>query len=268
VLRRFSFIAVTFAILSAIVLYPIQGHAADEKNYTVEQIVETTIAVYGGRQALNQVRRNGDERGRMTRTGSDGRAEDVTYERRFVRGETADKDKIRLDKKTPTIEYSLLMGGGKMWGIINGTVFTPREDASSEFKNEISHGIETLLRYKENGATIVLVGKEKHKNVDLFVVDLTDKDKLKTRYYISATYFRVSWLEYQVPATAGGTPVQFLRRFYDYHSSQGTLVPFRSVLLVDDKVAEESRIQTITYGVKLDDSIFQNPDAQTSQANP
>ena len=267
-LRRFSFVALISVLFSAVVFFPSRALGADEKTYTAEQIVETTIAIYGGRQVLSQIRRNGDERGRLTRTGNDGRVEDVTYERRFIRGETTDKDKVRLDKKTPTIEYSLLMGGGKMWGIINGAVFTPREDASAEFMNEINHGIESLLRYKENGGTITLVGKEKHKNVEVFVIDLTDKDNLKTRYFISATYFRVSWLEYEAPATTGGTPVKFARRFYDYHSSQGTLVPFRSILLEDGKVAQESRIQTITFGVKLDDSIFQNPDAQTSSANP
>ena len=42
------------------------------------------------------------------------------------------------------------------------------------------------MRYKENGSTLVLVGKDKQKGLDLFVVDVVDKDKQATRYYISA----------------------------------------------------------------------------------
>jgi hypothetical protein len=44
-------------------------------------------------------------------------------------------------------------------------------------------------------------------------------------------------------------------------------VPFRTTLLEDGKQTLETRILTVTYGVKLEDSVFQNPD-QTSASNP
>src|SRR5689334_8791145 len=97
----------------------------DLKNLTVEQVVETAIAIYGGRPGLTQIRRNGYERGRITSTLSDGRTEDGTYERRFIRGESMDKDKVRLDQKTSSLEYSLVYGEGKTWGLLNGSMFTP-----------------------------------------------------------------------------------------------------------------------------------------------
>jgi len=198
---------------------------------TAEQVVETTIAVYGTRPGLAQVRRNGDERGKLTRTGSDGRTEDVSYERRFIRGESILKDKIRLDQKTPTMEYALIAGEGKTWGLINGAVFTPRSDTSADFLAEVHHGIDALLRYKENESTITLVGKDKQKNVDVYMIDLTDKDQRKTRYYISAKYFRILWLEYDEEAPIGGSATKYTRKFFDYRTAQGTLVPFRTVLL-------------------------------------
>ena len=38
--------------------------------------------------------------------------------------------------------------------------------------------------------------------------------------------------------------------------AQGTQVPYRTVLLEDGKQTIETRILTITYGVKMEDSLF------------
>ena len=129
------------------------------------------------------------------------------------------------------------------------------------------HSIEALLRYKENGSTIAFVGKEKQKGLDLYVLDLTDKEKRRTRYYISAKTLHVLWLEYEEAPEPGATPVKYTRAFHDYRGVQNTLVPYRTVLLADGKQVQETRILTVTYGLKLEGSIFQNPEAQTS-ANP
>src|SRR5688500_19404859 len=53
--------------------------------------------------ALPIFRRNGIERGKITRYNDQGNAEEADYERRFIRGESLDKDKIRLDQKMPTV---------------------------------------------------------------------------------------------------------------------------------------------------------------------
>ncbi|HKC63371.1 MAG TPA: hypothetical protein VKB86_07025, partial [Pyrinomonadaceae bacterium] len=209
---------------------PIPQQKIDPNNLTAEQIVETTIAVYGSRPGLALVRRNGWERGRMTSILDDGRTEDGTYERRFIRGESVDKDKIRLDQKTPNLEYSLVYGEGKTWGLLNGSMFTPRSEATTNFLSQLWHGLDALLRYKENGSTITLVGKDKQQNIDLYVIDLVDKQQRKTRYYISQKFFRVHWLEYEEPTADGGKPVKYVRKFSDYQYIQSTLVPKRTIL--------------------------------------
>ena len=229
-----------------------------DTKFTAEQIVESVILIYGTRPGLEQIRRNGVERGRITRVTTEGQPEESEYERRFVRGESLDKDKIRLDQKMPTMEYSLIYGEGKLWGIINGAAFTPRQDATASFISQHHHSIDSLLRYKECGSTIALVGKDQQKGLDLFVIDLTDKEKRKTRYYISARSLRVLWLEYE-EGNPGGAPVKYTRKFLDYRAVQQTLVPYRTVLLEDGRQSQESRVLTITYGVKVSDSIFQRP---------
>jgi hypothetical protein len=219
------------------------------------------ILVYGSRPALEHIRRNGVERGKITRVNAQGTPEEANYERRFIRGENLDKDKIRLDQKLPSMEYSLIYGDGKLWGIINGAMFTPRQDAAASFLSQHLHSIDSLLRYKECGSTLTLVGKEQQKGLDLYVVDLVDKEKRKTRYYISARTLRVLWLDYEDAPTAGGTPVKYTRRFLDYRAVQQTLVPYHVVLIEDGKQTQETYILTITYGAKLDESIFKSPEA-------
>lgn len=228
--------------------------------YTSEEVVESVILVYGTRPGLDHIRRNGIERGRITRFNSEGNAEEANYERRFVRGENLDKDKIRLDQKLPTMEYSLIFGEGKLWGLINGAAFTPRQDAATSFISQHHHSIDSLLRYKECGSTLTLVGKDQQKGLDLYVVDLTDKEKRKTRYYISAKSLRILWLEYE-EGVSGGPAVKYVKKFMDYRPVQQTLAPYRTLLLEDGRQSQETRILTITYGIKVSDSIFKNPDS-------
>jgi hypothetical protein len=128
-----------------------------------------------------------------------------------------------------------------------------------------THGLDALLRYKENGASIKYVGKDSQKGLDLWILELADKDSRATRYFISAKTGRVLWLEYEERAEGDSAPVKYKRTFHDYRIVQGTLVPYRSVLYAGDRQVEELRLMTMTYGVKLEDSVFQNPDAASLQ---
>lgn len=230
-------------------------------NVTAEQVVESVIFFYGTRPGLEQIRRNGVERGKVTRFPAQGNPEESNYERRFIRGDSLEKDKIRLDQRLSTMEYSLIYREGKLWGVINGTPFTPREDAATNFISQHHHSLDSLLRYKENGSTISLVGKEQQKGLDLFVVDLEDKEKRKTRFFVSARSLRVLWLEYQEAPSAGAAPVKYMKKFLDYRVVQQTLVPYRIVLFEDGRQSQETRLLTITYGAKVDDALFKNPEA-------
>lgn len=240
----------------------LQANDKGQKTFTAEQIVESAIFVYGSRPVLAQIRRNGVERGRVCKPNCEtpSKTEEATYERRFVRGVNSEKDKVRLDQKMPTLEYSLIYGEGKLWGIINGTAFTPRQDAASVFLSQQRHSIDSLLRYKENGSTLTYIGKDKQKGLDLYIVDIEGKDKQKTRYFISSKTLHVVWLEYE-EASGGAQPQKFRRTFHDYRYAQSTLVPYRSVLLEDGKQTQETRIFYVTYGAKLDDSLFKAPEA-------
>lgn len=237
---------------------------AQLKTPTADQVVEGVIFAYGSRGVLEQIRHNGVERGRITRTNGEGRTEEATYERRFVRGADVTKDKIRVDQKMPNMEYSLIYGEGHLWGVINGAAFTPRQDAVASFMSQYWHSIDTLLRYKENAFTLAFVDTVKQKGLELYVIDVTDKEKRHTRYYISVKSLKVLSLEYEEPPDLGGAPIKYTIKFFDYRPAQSTLVSYRSVLLANDKQVQETRVSSVTFGGKLEDSLFQNPDAQAS----
>ena len=226
----------------------------DPKNLTVEQIVESVIAVYGGsvvgRETLNQIRKTTFERGRLILTAADGKTENANYERWVLRGENLTKERVRFDQTFPNAKFALIYTGDKIFGVFNDQVFLPREDASSAFQNQIWHGLEAILRYKENDSKINLAGRDTQMGVAFYLIDVTDKQDRKTRFYVSTKTFRVMQLEYE---SAG---VQYRRKFYDYNYAQGTLVPYRTVLWANNRQVEEIQIQTITFGQKVEENMF------------
>lgn len=225
------------------------------KNPTAEQVAESAIFIYGGfaggRPGLNQIRKSAVERGKVVLKNADGTSETATYEKRILRGENLEKERVRIDQEFANSRFSLIYKDAKIIGLFNDSVFTPGAETATAFTNQIWRGLEGLLRYKENESTLNLIGKEKFMGVEYFLLDIKDKSGRTTRYFISAKSFRVMWLEY----TEGA--VKYTRKFYDHRWAQGTLVPYRSVLLENGKEVEESNILTVTYGQKIEDDIFQ-----------
>ena len=232
---------------------PVVQTPKDAKNLTADQIVESTIFVYGfggGRTILNQIRKTAIERGKISITNADGRTDQANYQRFTQRAETLNKEKIRLDQEFPNARYSLVFNEERIFGVVDDAIFTPREDASKAFENQIVHGLEALLRYKENESKIESAGKEKILGVEYYIVDVTDKQSRRTRFYISAKKFRVMMLDYEQDS------VKYRRRFYDYNYAQGTLFPFRTTLSAGDRLVEETEVGTVTFGQKIDENMF------------
>ncbi len=223
------------------------------KNATAEQVAEYVVLVYGGlggRESLKQIRKSTIERGKISVVNTDGKTEQATYEKLILRGDNLGKERVRFDQSFPSARYSLVYNKDKVFGIFNDTVFTPREDATKAFENQIWHGLEAILRYKENESKVALAERAKLMNVDFYVLDVTDKQNRKTRFYISTKSLRVMMLEYEEDG------VKLRRKFYDYNYAQGTLVPFRSVLLSGDKQIEETTVQTISFGQRVEEDNF------------
>ncbi|HEY2867773.1 MAG TPA: hypothetical protein VGJ02_11835 [Pyrinomonadaceae bacterium] len=222
---------------------------------TAESVAESAILIYGGlggRTLLDQIRKTSIEHGKMSLLNDKGQTEQVTYQKWTIRGESLPKEKIRVDEEYPSIRYALVRSDDKTYGVYNQAVFAPRDDAAKEFENRIFHGLEALLRYKENGSTLDLAGHEKVMGVDYYFLDVTDKQGRKTRFYVSAKTYRVMMIDYVEDG------VKFRRKFYDYNYAQGTLVPYKTTLTRNDKIVEDTQVMTVTFGQKVDDELFKN----------
>jgi len=225
------------------------------KPATAESVAESAILIYGGlggRTLLDQIRKTSIEHGKMSLVNDKGQTEQVSYQKWTIRGDSLAKEKIRVDEEYPSIRYALVRADEKTYGVYNQAVFSPRDDAAKEFENRIFHGLEALLRYKENGSTLDLAGHEKIMGVDYYFIDVTDKSGRKTRFYVSSKTYRVMMIDYQEDG------VKYRRKFYDYNYAQGTLVPYHTILTANDKQIEETRIMTVTFGQKVDDELFKN----------
>jgi hypothetical protein len=229
---------------------PVNILKLDPKNITAEQVTELAIFFYGGRPGLTQIRKTTLERGVSTIAAADGRADRVPYTRFVIRGDSLAKERIRLEQEYPSARFSLVQTADRTFGIYNNTVFQPAEEALRTFRNQIYHGLEALLRYKENGSQIALAGREKVMGVEYHLLDVTDTEGRKTRFFISVKTYRVMMLTYEEDG------IKYRRRFYDYNAAQGTLVPFRTVLWANDKQIEETEIGTVTFGQKVDEGLF------------
>ena len=117
---------------------------------TAEQVAESAVLIYGlyvgGRPGLNQIRKTAVERGKINITNADGTLDQANYEKRSLRGDNLEKEKVRLDQEFPTARFALIYKDSKISGLFNDSVFTPREDASLAFTNQIWRGLEGLLR--------------------------------------------------------------------------------------------------------------------------
>jgi hypothetical protein len=232
---------------------PKSKNTAKNAPATAEQVAESVILIYaypGGREKLNQIRKTEIERGKLIFTNETGQLINANYQRWASRGADAGKEKIRFEQELPTASYSMVLSDAKIFGIYNESVFQPRADATEAFQNRNVHSIDALLWYRENGSKVELAGKDKILGVEYYLLDLTDKAGNKTRFYVSAKSFRVMMLDYE----SGG--VKHTRKFRDYKYAQGVLVPFYSELRTGDKVLEEVHVGTVTFGQKVDDSLF------------
>lgn len=261
-LRFNKFILFAFLLLSFSSVFAqektnekVNEKANPTKGLTVEQIVESVIFVYGfpgGRETLNQIRKTTFERGKLTQISADGKPETSNFERYTLRGESLEKERIRLEQEFPSVRYGLIYDGDKIFGMFNESVFAPREEVVFSFQNQIWRGLEAILRYKENGSTLALSSNEKIAGVEFYRIDVTDKQNRKTRFFVSAKSFRVMMLEYTE------NNVKYLRKFYDYNYAQGTLVPYRTVLWAGDKQIEETSTATVSFGLKIEESTFKS----------
>lgn len=245
--------------------------AAQAKLSPAEVIAEFSIIAYGGRKQIETARSAIQETGTIRLATDQG---DLTgnYLLRSIRKEKSWLDLLRVDlelssadsqsQNTPPIKYVIGFNGASVWSAQNGQYVSPRAGADVAFRAQLTHEYMALLRYKEDGSKVEVVGPEKVVGVDTNVVELTTPDGEKTRFWLSTKTYRILHCEYELKLAEGQPPTKYrLDYYYTPFSNavvQNTLLPVRREMKQDGKFVQEVKVTSATYSAKLEPEIFQH----------
>jgi hypothetical protein len=236
----------------------------------VEKVVELAILLYGGRLQLEKVRSGVQETGTIRLATDQG---DITgsYIFRSLKREKSWDDLIRVDldlsppadaqrQGANSIKYTIAFNGASIWSAQNNQYVNSKAEVEAAFRAQLTHEFTALLRYKEDGSKIELIGPETVVGVESNVVELTNPQGEKTRYWVSIKTYRILHAEYELKLVEGQPPTKYrVSYFYSpYRVIQNTLVPTRKVMTQDGKFVQEVALTDFQYSAKLDPEIFQH----------
>jgi hypothetical protein len=242
-----------------------------------EANVELAIVAYGGRPQLNIARAVIHEEGTIRLATEQG---DLIggYKLRSIRKEKSWLDLLRVDLEltpsdaaggganVPAIKYVVGFNGASVWSAQNNQYVNARPEAEIAFRAQLTREYTALLRYKEDGSKVEYVGTETVVGVDTTVLDLTNPNGEKTRYWISTGSpkkpgtFRILHAEYELTLSEGKPPIKYHIAYYytPLKVVQNTLVPARRVMTQDGKFVQEILVTNINYSAKFAPEIFQH----------
>ncbi|HKP87018.1 MAG TPA: hypothetical protein VJZ26_13025 [Blastocatellia bacterium] len=248
-----------------------KGKASEVKLSPAEAIAEVAIIGYGGRKQIETVRAAIQEEGTIRLATDQG---DLTgnFILRSMRKEKTWQDLLRVDLelsppdpdrsagRVPPVKYVIGFNGASVWSAQNNQYVTPRPDADVAFRAQLSHEYMALLRYKEDGSKLELVGPETVVGVDTNVLDMTNPNGEKTRYWLSTKTYRILHAEYQLKLGDDQAVTKYRVSYYytPFRVVQNTLVPSRRVMTQDGKFVQEITLTNVIYSAKLDPEIFQH----------
>ncbi|HKQ08434.1 MAG TPA: hypothetical protein VJ464_25160 [Blastocatellia bacterium] len=246
-----------------------EAKATQTKLSPVELLVETAIFAYGGRKGLETARAAIQEEGTIRLASDQG---DLTgnYSLRAMRREKSWQDLLRVDLEMmspgsadgnrPAIKYVIGFNGASVWSAQNGQYMTLNPSAERAFRAQLTHEYTALLRYKEDGSKIELVGPDTVVGVETNMIDLTTPNGDKTRFWVSVKTYRVVQCEYEVKLDDSQPPTKYLLKYFytPFKVVQNTLVPVRRLMTQDGKFVQEIIINTAVYSAKIDPEVFQH----------
>jgi len=188
---------------------------------------------------------------------------------RAMRREKSWQDLLRVDLEMtppnaaegrPAIKYVIGFNGASVWSAQNGQYITLTPTAERAFRAQLTHEYTALLRYKEDGSKIELVGPDTVVGVETNMIDLTTPTGDKTRFWVSAKTYRVIQCEYEVKLDESQPSTKYLLKYFytPIKVVQNTLVPVRRVMSQDGKFVQEITLTNVVYSAKLDPEVFQH----------
>ena len=233
-----------------------------------EVLAETVIFAYGSRQALQAARASISEKGTI-RVATEQGDLNGNFTLRRIQKDKSWQDLFRTDLEIETpesaqrggtpakLKFTMTFNGASVWGAQNEQYISPSPESELAFRSQLVHDYTTLLRYKEDGSKLEIVGPETVEGIDTQAMDLTLPTGEKTKFWISSKSYRILYLEYDIKLPNGSTSkVRVKYKYAPYKVVQNTLVPARRVMEQDGKFVQEITLNQVVYSAKLDPDIF------------
>src|SRR5262249_10127089 len=231
---------------------------------TADEIIEKHLAALGGRTALNNLKSR-SMKGTISASGPIG---DLTGSVEFL-FQVPNKARTLIQLDLSNLGLGKVIQDQRFDGTSGYVIDTMQgnSDISGDQLEVMKKNAQfpsPLLNYKEMGATVELVGKEKACNRDAYVLIVKPKAGPVVRQYIDAeTYLPIkNVVKVMVPQL--GTEVEQTTEISDFRDVDGVKVPFQ--------IKTTSSIQTVLvnanqveHNTPIDQSLFSKPDANAGK---
>lgn len=239
-----------FVTFFALLILSIQFFLLAQKELKVDEIIEKSIAVQGGREALKSITSSIMEADLVIYVGNN-----VINGKRVTYIEY-NPFRMRIEDKINSFVTITVYDGQKGWMEQGGKIQELPEDWLSYFKNSEKR-LNILLEYKNKETKAELLGLKEAGEKNAYAVKLTEKEGEWLIFYFEEESFIPIKQEFNAvnPETGGISKTEI---FLDNYSKiLDILTPMKVTVLRDGQKIMEINFRSIQFNVPLDFSLFQ-----------
>jgi outer membrane lipoprotein-sorting protein len=240
------------AVIACALLGTVQAQAQ-----TADEIVEKHLAAMGGREALAKVQsRISTGTVTVSTQGMDIPGSVEIYQKAPNKGRSV----VRLDLSAAGAgEVVVDQRCDGTSGYVSNSMQGDREITGSQLQNMLNARFPSaLLTYKETGAKVDLLGKDKVGDRGVFLLQITPKAGPVSKLYLdSGTYLPVR-IVVKVDVPEAGGEMEQTSDFGDYRAVDGVQVPF-SVTNTNAMQTATITLSKVEHNKPVDDAMFSRP---------
>lgn len=239
-----------FVTFFALLILSIQFFLLAQKELKVDEIIEKSIAVQGGREALKSITSSIMEADLVIYAGNN-----VINGKRVTYIEY-NPFRMRIEDKINSFVTITVYDGQKGWMEQGGKIQELPEDWLPYFKNSEKR-LNILLEYKNKETKAELLGLKEAGEKNAYAVKLTEKEGEWLIFYFEEESFIPIKQEFNAvnPETGGISKTEI---FLDNYSKiLDILTPMKVTVLRDGQKIMEINFRNIQFNVPLDFSLFQ-----------
>lgn len=240
----------SFLLLACMLFFPPGALAQQDGGPELAELMPKIYLAYGGRQALSQLLKNSVILG----TQSDLDNSTATPSR-FRQTRKADLLRLDIETGAESAPITTVFDGFGAWKAIGKMVEELPEAQAKILKSERDRDPAVITRYQEPGYMFKLLGRTTFHAAPVYSIEVSHDAEEPLTLFVDEKNYLVVAISYKAP-----DPVTL--DFGQYRPAAGTVVPFKKIVLINDKPVKELDITSIDTAAEIADSQFRRPDKQ------